>query len=60
MDFSLVTGTENIYGDKHVYPENVDAVDSITACKCGATSDLPLLRMGPSLSGNYFFFTFIF
>lgn len=27
MDFSLVTGTESIYGDKHVYPENVNAVD---------------------------------
>lgn len=27
MDFSFVTGTESIHGDKHVDPENINAVD---------------------------------
>lgn len=27
MDFSFITGTDSIYGDKRVYPENVNAVD---------------------------------
>lgn len=27
MDFSFVTGTESIHGDRCVYPENVNAVD---------------------------------